>query len=704
MNLKHLLVAVLFFAGFIQAQQYPLVTIRDIQFNLDSLNSDPPSPLNGDTVRVRGLILVRPVVDPDTNRNTIISAGARWVTYIQDPDGNAWGGLNVLQNDTSIVNQNTFFDLVDTAQVVEFTGVVTEYFTTTELIMLLNPQPVPVQIVGQEPKRPDPIELELSDLFTASNTYNFEMEKYENMYVIFRNIITSDRQSNGQFKLNDGNGNFANIYNQSRYFKTGTAGLANWQAPLDGSYISYVRGILTTRTDGYYLVPVYPGDVGTVIQSPPVISNIKRNTTLVTPNQAVTVTSKITDLDGFVVEAKIMYSVDGGALDSLPMTKLASDTTSWSAIIPGVNSDSALVSFYIKSKDNVGNTSYGPSNYTTGKYFYLVLNRPLTIADVQYSPFGSGFSGYNGYRIQLSGIVTADTSDLPGYSSTPLRVYMQDKSAAWSGIQIGTLGSLGTNVLSLAKGNNITAEGVILESFDVTKIDSLSILTVNSQVNPLPQALTITTGEMGLGGNNQPSKEKWESVLVKFVSVTVDSGSADGTSNFGEILINDGTGKTRVELQDGNHKYHNGWDTTLISNPNLVYVKKGDRFAELRGIMYYSFSNYKLAPRKDDDFMGYIPVSVNEIESVPTQYSLDQNYPNPFNPSTSISYSIAKDGFVKLNIFNILGQQVSTLVNQVQSPGKYKVHFDASKLTSGVYFYKLDSDGLSVVKKMILIK
>ena len=190
MNLKHLLVAVLLFAGFIQAQQYPLVTIRDIQFNLDSLNSDPPSPLNGDTVRVRGLILVRPVVDPDTNRNTIISAGARWVTYIQDPDGNAWAGLNVLQNDTSIVNQNTFFDLVDTAQVVEFTGVVTEYFTTTELLMLLNPQPVPVQIVGQEPKRPDPIELELSDLFTASNTYNFEMEKYENMYVIFRNIIT----------------------------------------------------------------------------------------------------------------------------------------------------------------------------------------------------------------------------------------------------------------------------------------------------------------------------------------------------------------------------------------------------------------------------------------------------------------------------------------------------------------------------------
>ena len=156
--------------------------------------------------------------------------------------------------------------------------------------------------------------------------------------------------------------------------------------------------------------------------------------------------------------------------------------------------DSALVDFYIRSKDNDGNTSFNPQNIVTGKYFYLVLNRPIKIQDVQYSPFGSGFSAYNGYRVQLQGVVTADTSDIPGYTSTPLRVYMQNGEGPWSGLQIGTLGTLGTNVLNLKKGDQVTVEGVILEGFNVTKIDSLSTLTVTSSNNPLPAFQTFNHG------------------------------------------------------------------------------------------------------------------------------------------------------------------------------------------------------------------
>ena len=100
MKVKILLLIMLFGAGFILSQtQYPLVTIQDIQFIPDSLLiSDPPSPLNGDTVRVQGIVLVRPVIDPDTNRGVIISAGARWAVYIQDPNGGLFGGLNYYYN------------------------------------------------------------------------------------------------------------------------------------------------------------------------------------------------------------------------------------------------------------------------------------------------------------------------------------------------------------------------------------------------------------------------------------------------------------------------------------------------------------------------------------------------------------------------------------------------------------------------------
>ena len=295
MKLKILLLFLAVTAGYTFSQQYPLVTIQDIQYVPDSLQtSDPPSPLTGDTVRVRGVVLVRPVIDPDTSRGVIISAGARWATYIQDENNGLWGGLNIIQDDTVGASQGTFFDLVDTAQVVEFTGRVVEYNTTTEIILIHAPQPIPVQPISSVPKRPEPIELTLADLFTPSGGYNFNAEKYEGMYVIFRNIITSDRASNGNFKINDGQGHSAFIYNQSRYFKTGSVGIIpGYQPPLDGSFISYLRGIVTTRTSGYYIVPVYPGDVGPVTASPPVISSVRRNLISVGPNQPVEISASI---------------------------------------------------------------------------------------------------------------------------------------------------------------------------------------------------------------------------------------------------------------------------------------------------------------------------------------------------------------------------------------------------------------------------
>ena len=88
----------------------------------------------------------------------------------------------------------------------------------------------------------------------------------------------------------------------------------------------------------------------------------------------------------------------------------------------------------------------------------------------------------------------------------------------------------------------------------------------------------------------------------------------------------------------------------------------------------------------------------------PTQYNLSQNYPNPFNPTTKINYSLPKSGLVTLKIYNILGQEVNTLVNEVKSAGVYSVDFNASNLSSGIYFYTIKSGDFTDVKKMSLIK
>lgn len=96
--------------------------------------------------------------------------------------------------------------------------------------------------------------------------------------------------------------------------------------------------------------------------------------------------------------------------------------------------------------------------------------------------------------------------------------------------------------------------------------------------------------------------------------------------------------------------------------------------------------------------------SVGEYERVPGQYSLSQNYPNPFNPTTSIRFSIGKSQFVQLRVYNILGFEVATLVNEEKPAGNYEIVFNASEFSSGTYFYKLEAGSFSQIKKMILIK
>ena len=103
------------------------------------------------------------------------------------------------------------------------------------------------------------------------------------------------------------------------------------------------------------------------------------------------------------------------------------------------------------------------------------------------------------------------------------------------------------------------------------------------------------------------------------------------------------------------------------------------------------------------EYMNIISVEKDLFE-VPSTYSLKQNFPNPFNPSTKISFSITEIEFVSLYVYNALGEKAEDLVNGELSAGNYTMNFDASKLTSGIYFYKMVTNNFTNVKKMRLIK
>jgi hypothetical protein len=87
-----------------------------------------------------------------------------------------------------------------------------------------------------------------------------------------------------------------------------------------------------------------------------------------------------------------------------------------------------------------------------------------------------------------------------------------------------------------------------------------------------------------------------------------------------------------------------------------------------------------------------------------TGFRLNQNYPNPFNPSTNIAYQIAKSGLVTLKIYDLLGREIVTLVNENKSPGTYTAQWSAANMSSGMYFSRLESNGEQQIRKMILMK
>jgi len=119
-------------------------------------------------------------------------------------------------------------------------------------------------------------------------------------------------------------------------------------------------------------------------------------------------------------------------------------------------------------------------------------------------------------------------------------------------------------------------------------------------------------------------------------------------------------------------------------------------------------SLHGFAVGKQGAILKYKPPIVDAIiaqnKLVPEIFILEQNYPNPFNQSTVIKYSIPTDGYVKLAVYNLLGEEVALLVYSQNKAGKYEVEFNASSLVSGTYIYRIESNNIVAAKKLILLK
>jgi len=211
---------------------------------------------------------------------------------------------------------------------------------------------------------------------------------------------------------------------------------------------------------------------------------------------------------------------------------------------------------------------------------------------------------------------------------------------------------------------------------------------------------TYTVDIQGEGSNGTPVHRR---TVTLDVIVPVELTSFSALTNYNDVILN---WQTATEINN------QGFEIQRSSDGDYRSIGFLDGHGTTTEIQSYTFIDENVFPGeyayrlKQIDYDGTTEYSnIVEVEVMqPIEYSLSQNYPNPFNASTTIAYSIPKDGLVTLKVYDILGKEVVALINEVQSAGSNNITFDASELSSEVYYYQLVSGEFTSTKKLILMK
>ena len=163
------------------------------------------------------------------------------------------------------------------------------------------------------------------------------------------------------------------------------------------------------------------------------------------------------------------------------------------------------------------------------------------------------------------------------------------------------------------------------------------------------------------------------------------------------IALSDINNDGNVELVSLSTKTGNETILNIWTFPGIQFNHENFPWPQYGHDRYHT-NQYGFIP--PDEPVGIQPTSTN----VPDKFSLSQNYPNPFNPATTIKFDIRNSAFTKLSVFDILGREIQTLVNEELKTGSYSLVFDGSEYNSGVYFYRLASGDFTETKRMLMVK
>lgn len=427
----------------------------------------------------------------------------------------------------------------------------------------------------------------------------------------------------------------------------------------------------------------------------PQISNVRVDNYVVLADAPVTVSATITDNLG-VDSATLYYrNSDGenpGAWMSMPMSSSFEDT--YAATIPAGHTGTQL-DYYVEATDTGAQTVTLPGDAPDG--FYELAVGLTSIYEMQYvHPDSSGDSSFLDKVLNIRGVVTAGTGEV----GAPSKFIVQEpETGPYGGYAFGAvLVYEGSAAGEYYRGDVVEMGGYGNEYFGITEMEPYNGDAINliSFGNELPEPARVNTRALA---DELPSMEDgdgrlgeaWESVWVKtYASVVVD------TLGFGEYIIAD-TG-ARAD--------------SLVVDPaiELTYQPTIGDVIFVEGYMDYAFGEFQITPIADQYITLTDWVPVEDTPTITEVGGFESVYPNPFNPATNIKFVLNRDELTQLNIYNLRGQLVRTLVNERMPQGQYTLTWDGrdadgQTLASGQYFARLRIGAeVMQVRKLSLVK
>ena len=407
--------------------------------------------------------------------------------------------------------------------------------------------------------------------------------------------------------------------------------------------------------------------------------------------------------------------------DSVTMTN--SSGNNWTGNIPG-NGAAATYRYYIKAIDGLGRVGTHPGNAPAGLNTFIALANDTAKPVITHTALG------NQPKQNWPATVTATVTDNIGVDSAWVRWY-KNTTANYKQFKLtNTSGSTYTSLFNSVSadvnpGDTIFYRIIAQDNSSSHNRDSTALYKfaiTNLIPNNICRSVWVPIRDNTSNYDSFQVGTHTAIVKVNFTMVELIH-SYDGDVTFALRAPNG----TEVTLTANNGASGDNYINTIFNDSATTPIASGtapftgtfnptNPLSAFNGLDAYGWWRFKVSDNASGDtghvtqycvqlFAGGIITGTNAVGTiVPSTYSLNQNYPNPFNPVTKINFAIPKQGLVSLKIYDVLGRQVRTLVNEVKAPGSYSVDFNGADLSSGVYFYRLESNGFTDIKKMMLIK